>query len=246
MEILKITLVKQDYLKMLDKSNKLPNGINYLLDGNEDADITEYKINDIECVSIVNYAMGCYKEFEGMQEFEELLKTAKHGYVFLRVGDGWDDIEYRNTSKLEELEFPFKFIKPIEEKANKELLGELNSDYKNYSITSKQYVFTDRESILECYEGNQEKQERCKKLLDENTQLKLVLNINVGIELSNISLYCRRPDSEKYELVEKKNILMDDALWYLGYPNEETFLADINEQNNLENNEDENEEFEPE
>ena len=50
---------------------------------------------------------------------------------FFRIGDGWDDIEYRNTARFKELEIPFKFIQNIEKKARKDLLSELNTKIKN-------------------------------------------------------------------------------------------------------------------
>jgi len=116
---LKVTLEKQDYLEMLEKSKLNSNELN-LFDGDKLANIKDYEVNGIECVVIDHYSVKYYEEFEEIQEFEKLLDTAKQGYVFLRTGNSWDDLEYRNTAKIKELEHPFKFIQATRETVEKE------------------------------------------------------------------------------------------------------------------------------
>lgn len=121
---LRVTVTKDDYDKMVKKDSK-NFGICkcFLDDGN--AYISEFCINGIKCILIGQYDFKYYNEFEEVQQFEKYLKQAKDGYVFLRIGGKYDDIEYRNTAKLKELETPFNFIEVIR---NEERLKQANEE----------------------------------------------------------------------------------------------------------------------
>lgn len=130
---LRIALTKKDYLRMLEKDKK-HNRCAYIL--NEDnAYITEYLENNVECVLLQQFNLKYYKEFEDVQLFEKYLNETKNGYVFMRIGERWNDIEYRNKAKYNELEVPFEFIKTIRERTTKELLNyNSNEEEENFEL----------------------------------------------------------------------------------------------------------------
>ena len=148
---LRIAITKRDYLCMINKNKE--NFIKCDCIINPDiARIFEYRTNGVEYIVLIQASIKYHKEFEEIQQFEKYLKEAKSGYVFLRIGDKWDDIEYRNNAKSKELEEPFKFIQQIEEKAISRFLSK---DMK-YSKTQMQYIYTDKYTILDFYDGNKE------------------------------------------------------------------------------------------
>lgn len=153
----------------------------------------------------------------------------KNGYVFFRVGDGWDDIEYRNTARFKELEIPFKFIENIEKKARKDLLSELNTKNKKYKITSKDHIFTDKIDILEYFKNNKEFKELLKKEYDNNMQFKLVIHIDIANSDAEVTLYSRNPKEEYYVERQRNSINLDSAILSLGYANKESYLKSINQ-----------------
>lgn len=100
---------------MLEKDEKNSNSCAYILSP-DNAIVKGYKVNGVECIFIKQDSFKYYKEFEEIQLLEKYLSETKNGYVFFRIGDGWDDIEYRNTARFKELEIPFKFIENIEKR----------------------------------------------------------------------------------------------------------------------------------
>jgi hypothetical protein len=224
---LRISITKQDYLGMLEKASTSATEVHKLLDENVSC-IHEYKVNNLNCVFIENKSIKYYEEFEEVKELEKYLTDTKSGYIFLRVGEKWNDIEYRNTAKAEELKEPFKFINDIEENAYKK--AKIREYEDEYPITSKEYVFTDKESVLEYCEDNKEKYNYFKEMAENNTQLKLVLKIDIITDEAIVHLLARSPNQEQYECIEKDNLTMENALYYLGYADEECFLEDINEE----------------
>ncbi len=95
---LRISVTKKDYLAMLKKDKKNKNACNYILDKDESY-VHEYRKNGVECVFIRRDSLKYYKEFSDIQMLERYLREAKSGYVFVRIGDKFDDIEYKNTAK---------------------------------------------------------------------------------------------------------------------------------------------------
>jgi len=147
---LRVAITKKDYIKILEKDNQ-KNMCKYILD-KDNAYIKEYSENNVECVLLQQFNFKYYKEFEGIQLFEKYLAEAKNGYVFMRIGEGWDDIEYRNTAKYKELEVPFKFINIIrEENARK-----MNIEKLENKQTKKEYIITNTKEIIEYCKGNKD------------------------------------------------------------------------------------------
>lgn len=225
---LRVAVTKRDYLTMLDKNKQSSIKCNFLLEPN-DAYIKEYEENGVNCVLIQQFDLKYYKEFEDVQQFEKYLKEAKSGYVFLRIGGRWNDIEYRNTAKYKELEVPFKFIKSIKEKANQELLSELNSESKYYKVTSKQFTITEERDLLEYYGDDKKIKALIEEKYNSNVQVKLVLDINTINNETKVTLYFREPKKEKYVEFKTEYPDMNQTLLFLGYPNKSAFLKDINE-----------------
>ena len=54
-----------------------------------------------------------YPEFEDIKQLEKTLSNLKDGYVFVRLGEEYGDIEFRNNAKVKELLEPFDFIKKL-------------------------------------------------------------------------------------------------------------------------------------
>ena len=226
---LRFSITKRDYLIMLEKDEKNSNSCAYILSP-DNATIVQYKANGVECVFIEQDGFKYYKEFEYIQLLEKYLRETKSGYVFFRIGEGWDDIEYRNTARFKELEIPFKFINNIEKKARKDLLFELNSKNKKYKITTKDHIFTDKIDILEYFKNNKEFKEKLKKGFDNNIQFKLKIHIDIPKEDAEIILYSRKPKEEYYVEKERNSINLDSAIVSLGYSNKELYLKSINQE----------------
>ena len=233
---LRLSITKREYLIMLEKDEKNSNTCAYILSP-DNATIKGYKANGVECIFIKQDSFKYYKEFEDIQLLEKYLSETKSGYVFFRVGDGLDDIEYRNTAKFKELEIPFKFIESIERKARKDLLLELNTKNKKYKIKSKNHIFTDKIDILEYFRNNKEFKEKLQKEYDNNIQFKLQIYIDISSKEAEIILYSRNPKEEYYVERQRNSIDLDSAILSLGYANKESYLKDINQ-------EEEEEEFE--
>lgn len=233
---LRLSITKRDYLIMLEKDEKNSNSCAYILSP-DNATVKGYKANGVECIFIKQDSFKYYKEFEDIQLLEKYLSETKNGYVFFRVGDGWDDIEYRNTARFKELEIPFKFIENIEKKARKDLLSELNTKNKKYKITSKDHIFTDKIDILEYFKNNKEFKELLKKEYDNNMQFKLVIHIDIANSDAEVTLFSRSPKEEYYEEKQRTNINLNSAISSLGYSNKDLYLKSINQ-------EEEEEEFE--
>lgn len=224
---LRVAVTKRDYLTMLDKNKQSAIKCNFLLEPN-DAYIKEYEENGVNCILIQQFDLKYYKEFEDVQQFEKYLKEVKSGYVFLRIGGRWNDIEYRNTSKYKELEIPFKFIKIIQEKANKELLSELNSESKYYQETSKQFIITDERDLLEYYGDDKKIKSLIEEKYSSNVQVKLVFDINAINNETKVTLYFREPKEDQYVEFKTEYPDIDQTLLFLGYPDKSEFLKDIN------------------
>lgn len=225
---LRLSITKRDYLIMLEKDEKNSNSCAYILSP-DNATVKGYKANGVECIFIKQDSFKYYKEFEDIQLLEKYLSETKNGYVFFRVGDGWDDIEYRNTARFKELEIPFKFIENIEKKARKDLLSELNNKNKKYKITSKDHIFTDKFDILEYFKNNKEFKELLKKEYDNNMQFKLVIHIDIANNDAEVTLFSRSPKEEYYVERQRNSINLDSAILSLGYANKESYLKSINQ-----------------
>jgi len=228
---LRIALTKKDYIGMLEKDKE--NKCAFIL--NEDkAYVKEYSENNVECVLLQQFSFKYYKEFDYVQLFEKYLSEAKNGYVFMRIGDRWNDIEYRNTAKYKELEVPFGFIKIIQDKTTKQILN----NKKEYEKTFNEYLFTKKSDILEFYESNREMYNSIKEKYDNNSQFKLFLEVDTSKDNALSVLYVRTPEEDKYQVYKTEEIDTSSALFFLGYPNEEEFLNELNSNN------EEEEEFE--
>ena len=227
---LHITLTKRDYLHMIEKDRENDNICDCFLN-EEKAYIKYYEKNNVECVSIRQFNYKYYKEFEEVQTLEKYLRDTKSGYVFLRVGGGWDDMEYRNTAKYKELEQPFKFIESIEH----DVIKQIQNTTKEYKQRRKNYTFTDKEDILEFYECNDKIYKYIKEQYNKNIQFKLFLEVDADKKDALSVLYIRTPEEDKYRECRTEYIGIDSAFYFLGYPSEEEFLFEINDCNdNLE------------
>ena len=225
---LRLSITKRDYLIMLEKDEKNSNSCAYILSP-DNAIVKGYKVNEVECIFIKQDSFKYYKEFEEIQLLEKYLSETKKGYVFFRIGDGWDDIEYRNTARFKELEMPFKFIENIEKKARKDLLFEINTKNKKYKITSKNHIFTDKIDILEYFKNNKEFKEKLKEEYNNNIQFKLKIYIDISSQEAEVTLYSRNPKEEYYVEIQRNSIDLDSAILSLGYSNKESYLKSINQ-----------------
>lgn len=228
---LRIALTKKDYMGMLEKDKE--NKCDFILDEDK-AYVKHYSENNVECVLLQQFSIKYYKEFESVQMLEKYLGETKNGYVFMRIGDRWDDIEYRNTAKYKELEVPFGFIKTIQDKTKKQILN----NKKEYEKTFNEYLFTKKSDILEFYESNKEMYNSIKEKYDNNSQFKLFLEVDTSKDNALSVLYVRTPEEDKYQVYKTEELDTSSALFFLGYPNEEEFLNELNANN------EEEEEFE--
>ena len=221
---LRISITKRDYLSMIEKNKASSIDCNYLLLP-DNAIIKEFKKDGNSCILIQLDSLKYYKEFEAVQQFEEYLSKTRNGYVFLRIGSKWDDIEYRNTAKIKALEEPFKFIEMIKKKAIKEITNKKTK----YTKTKMEYIYTDKDDILEFYESNSKIYNDIKEQYDQNIQFKLFLNVDTNETESLSVLQMRKADEDTYSEIIKEYIPIESALYYLGYQDEEELLKEINE-----------------
>lgn len=222
---LRITLTKKDYLDMLKKDEKNKGICNFLLDEYESY-IYEYKENNIECVCIRSDSLKYYKEFSEIQMFEKYLSEAKSGYVFVRDGDRFDDIEYRNTAKYKELEVPFKFIDQIRNQA----INEVKIKNTNYEKTQKEYIILKTDEIIDFCQADKKMVDDIKAWSKEGVQFKLILNVDATKRSTSTEIYLRKPTDEQYLLWSACEMKTDKVLNFLGYPNAEVFLQDLNKE----------------
>lgn len=222
---LRVAITKKDYLKMLEK-DKEQNMCKYILD-KENAYIKEYLENNVECVLLQQYNFKYYKEFEDVQLFEKYLAEAKNGYVFMRIGGRWDDIEYRNTAKYKELEVPFKFINVIRE----ENVRKMKIEKLENKQTQKEYIITNTKEIIEYCKGNNDIINFINEEFYVGTQFKMILNIDALKDEASVTLYLRNIMDEKYNVLSAETIDINKALKFLGYQNKEKFLEDLNKVN---------------
>lgn len=237
---LRITLTKNDYLAMLKKDEKNKNICNFLLDEYESY-IYEYKENNIDCVCIRSDSLKYYKEFSEIQMFEKYLSEAKSGYVFFRDGDRFDDIEYRNTAKYKELEVPFEFIDQI----RNQTINQVKIKDANYEKTEKKCIILNIDEIIDYCKVDKKMVDEIKQWSKEGVQFKLVLDIDAKKENSSAEIYLRKPEDEQYLLWSAGKVKTETALNFIGYPNIEVFLEELNkEESQTENKSVEDEEDE--
>lgn len=219
---LRVAITKKDYIKMLEKDNQ-KNMCKFILD-KDNAYIKEYSENNVECVLLQQFNFKYYKEFEDIKLFEKYLAEAKNGYVFMRIGEGWDDIEYRNTAKYKELEVPFKFINIIrEENARK-----MNIEKLENKQTKKEYIITNTKEIIEYCKGNKDIINFINEEFYVGTQFKMILKVDALKDEALATLYLRTTMDEKYNILSAETIDINKALKFLGYQNKEKFLEDLN------------------
>lgn len=228
---LKVSITKNDYLEMLKKDESNLKVCRYLLD-KDDGYVYEYNENGIECVCINKYSIKYYDNFKDIQTFEHYLKQAESGYVFLRIGEGFDDVEYRNTSKYKELEIPFKFIEQIKNQATNEILKK-NIHYKE---TTKQFIILNNDKIIDYCKYNKDLINDIKTWIKDGVQFKLIINVNATEDKSCANIYLRKPEDNNYLLWTSGEVKTDETLEFFGYQNREEFLQDLNK-NEIEDDE---------
>lgn len=219
---LRVAITKNDYIKMLEKDNQ-KNMCKYILD-KDNAYVKEYSENNVECVLLQQFNLKYYKEFDDVQLFEKYLAEAKNGYVFMRIGERWDDIEYRNTAKYKELEVPFQFIDIIREKNARKI----NMEKLENKETKKEYIITNTKDIIEYCKGNKDIIKFINEEFYVGTQFKMILNVDALKDEASSTLYSRTTMDEKYNVLSAETIDINKALKFLGYQNKEKFLEDIN------------------
>lgn len=219
---LRVAITKKDYIKMLEKDNQ-KNMCKYILD-KDNAYIKEYSEDNVECVLLQQFNLKYYKEFEEIQLFEKYLAEDKNGYVFMRIGGSWDDIEYRNTAKYKELEVPFKFINIIREENDRKIKIERLENKE----TKKEYIITNTKEIIEYCKGNKDIINFINEEFYVGTQFKMILNVDALKDEASATLYLRTTMDEKYNILSAETIDIKKALKFLGYQNKEKFLEDLN------------------
>lgn len=111
-----IAVTKKDFEKIENEQKKIKNNI--LL---EDIEVDNYKENDIECVFVHFGYIQYKKEFEEVELLEKNLSELKDGYVFLRLGEEFTDVDFRNRTKLPELMKEFEFLRELRDSITQEL-----------------------------------------------------------------------------------------------------------------------------
>ena len=117
------TTSKKDYNKILDAQNKIPKSRLF-----DEAEITDYKQNGLDCTHVDLGSIKYYKEFEEIKVLEKSLSKAKDGYVFCRLGEEPGDIEFRNRTKHPEFMKEFEFIRELQQNLNKELKDAVSNE----------------------------------------------------------------------------------------------------------------------
>lgn len=111
-----IAVTKKDFEKIESEQKNIP--YNILL---EDIKVDEYRENDRECV-FAHFGYIQYKEeYEEVQLLEKNLSELKDGYVFLRLGEEFADVDFRNRTKLPELMKEFEFLRELRDSITQEL-----------------------------------------------------------------------------------------------------------------------------
>lgn len=165
--------------------------------------------------------------------FEKYLSEAKSGYVFFRDGDRFDDIEYRNTVKYKELESPFKFIEQIRNQA----INQVKIKNANYENIEKKYIILNTDEIIEFCKENKQMVNEIKEWSKDGVQFKLIIDVNAENEKASTEIYLRKPEDEQYLLWSACSVKTETALNFIGYPNIEVFLEDLNKEESQTENE---------
>lgn len=71
----------------------------------------------------------------------------------------------------------------------------------------------------------------------EGVQFKLVLDIDAKKEKSSAEIYLRKPEDEQYLLWSAGKVKTETALNFIGYPNIEVFLEELNKEESQTENE---------
>ena len=120
-----ISATKKDFNRIEEVLKEVPN--NYLLEGLKIVDYTE---NGIECV-FAHFGYIQYKKaFEEVQMLEKCLSELQDGYVFCRLGEQFEDIDFRKRTEHRELMKEFDFIINVSENLNKELKGKEEEEFE--------------------------------------------------------------------------------------------------------------------
>ena len=229
---LRLCLTKKDYLAIMKKDEKNRNSCNYILHKDE-AYVHEFTENGVDCVFIRRDSFKYYKEFNEVQMLEKYLSETKSGYVFVRIGEGFDDIEYRNTAKYKELESPFKFIEQIRNQA----INQVKIKNANYEKTEQKCIILNTDEIIDYCKADKHMVDDIKQWSKEGVQFKLVLDIDAKKENSSAEIYLRKPEDEQYLIWSAGKVRTETALNFIGYPNVEVFLEDLNKEESQTENE---------
>ena len=76
--------------------------------------------------------------------------------------------------------------------------------------------------------------EDIKQWSQRGVQFKLVLDIDAKKENSSAEIYLRKPEDEQYLLWSAGKVKTETALNFIGYPNVEVFLEDLNKETQTE------------
>lgn len=76
-----------------------------------------------------------------------------------------------------------------------------------------------------------------KQCSKEGVQFKLVLDIDAKKENSSAEIYLRKPEDEQYLIWSAGKVRTETALNFIGYPNIEVFLEDLNKEESQTENE---------
>jgi len=117
-----IAVTKKDFEKIESKQKKIP--YNILLD---DIKVDEYVENGRECVFAHFGYVKYNEEFEEVQVLEKSLEELEDGYIFLRLGEQFPDVDFRNRTKISELMKEFEFLRELRDSITKELKEEKES-----------------------------------------------------------------------------------------------------------------------
>ena len=78
---------------------------------------------------------------------------------------------------------------------------------------------------------------RIKAWSKDGVQFKLILDVDAKKENSSAEIYLRKPEDEQYLLWSAGEVKTETALNFVGYPNVEVFLQDLNNEESQTENE---------
>ena len=140
------------------------------------------------------------------------------------VNAHWEEIEEKLCN----------YVKEKQNEVEKHIEKDIFELKQIYTKTSQNYVYIDKQDILDFFDYDCKLIEKITNQYDNGTQYKLELEVDINKELSEFRLYSKAKEEKQYIKSYEGKLNLDSVLYFLCYSNYESFLMDINDSNDIE------------